>query len=703
MMPGFDSFVMVDWSGGNDRGPTPKPDAIWACVAGEAPLYHRNRQLAEAWLTDWLAEEIAAGHRVLAGFDFPFGYPRGLAAALTGTDNPLTLWQWFADQIEDTPEANNRFDIAGRINRLFGGTGPFWGNGLKRDIPDLPRKGSARDCTDLPEWRLAESRAKGAFSCWQMAGAGSVGGQVMTGLPVLHRLRARFGAAAWPFEPLEAAPLALVEIWPSLIAEAVKEARREGEIRDAAQVRVLAGAVATLAPDTLGRMLADTPGAASEEGWIFGLGHEAALSDAALSVTDLAPPPLRDDCFALPAGVDWAPVDDALALLRERLSPVTAAEIALLSEAPGRTLAAPVLALRPNPPLPNSAVDGYGFAYASLPPGDPVLPLVAGRAAAGLRHDGIVPPGHAIRILTGAALPDGVDTVVLQEDVRLGAGEVAFRAGIRSGANTRRAGEDVEEGQEILLPGRVVTPSDLALTAAVGHHVLPVRKPLRVAVISTGDELADPGDTVNAGQIFDANRPMLLALLARAGHVPVDLGRVQDNRAAIRARFDEASQKADAVLTSGGASAGDEDHVSALLNEAGAMAMWRIAIKPGRPLGLGLWHSKPVFCLPGNPVAAMVTACVFGLPALGLLAGRGWQAPRRFTVPAAFSKRKKPGRREYLRARLREGRAEVFRSEGSGRISGLSWAEGLVELPDGAVEVAEGDPVTYIPWEGFGL
>ncbi|MCF3595977.1 molybdopterin-binding protein [Rhodobacteraceae bacterium LMO-12] len=702
-MAAFDTFIMVDWSGGNDRGATPKADAIWTCVAGEAPLYHRNRQDAETWLTKRIDDEIATGRRVLAGFDFPFGYPRGLARALVGADDPLMLWQWFVDQIEDAPDANNRFDVAGRINQLFDGIGPFWGNGLKRDIANLPRTGRERDCDALPEWREAEHRAKGAFSCWQMAGAGSVGGQVMMGLPVLNRLRARFGGAAWPFESLNEVPLALVEVWPSLIAQAVKAAQREAETRDAAQVRVLAGTIAALDPAQLGQMLDDFPAEASQEGWIFGLGNEDALNAAARRISQLSPPRLRDDCFSLPAGVDWAPVDEALALLRDRLGPVTETEITPLADALGRTLAAPVVAKRANPPLPNSAVDGYGFAHASLSSGAPLLPLVAGRAAAGLRFEGAVPPGHAIRILTGAALPDGVDTVVLQEDVRLGAGEIAFRAGIKPGANTRHAGEDVQEGQTILPVGRVITASDLALVAAVGESMLSVRKPLRVAVISTGDELAEPGETVSAGQIFDANRPMLLALLKRAGHVPVDMGRVADERAAMRARLSAAAAGADAILTSGGASAGDEDHVSALLNEAGAMAMWRIAIKPGRPLGLGLWQGVPVFCLPGNPVAAMVTTCVFGLPALGLLAGRGWREPRRFTVPAAFAKRKKPGRREYLRARLIDGQAEVFKSEGSGRISGLSWADGLVELPDGELEISPGDSVTYIPWEGFGV
>ncbi|MEY8841269.1 molybdopterin-binding protein, partial [Cribrihabitans sp. XS_ASV171] len=274
--------------------------------------------------------------------------------------------------------------------------------------------------------------------------------------------------------------------------------------------------------------------------------------------------------------------------------------------------------------------------------------------------------------------PEGVDTVVLEEDVRCEAGQIAFRGPLKRGANTRKAGEDVLEGATALEAGRLITPADLALISAVGLGSVVVRKPLRVAVLSTGDELVEPGEAAGPGQIYDANRVMLLAMLTRFGFSPLDLGRVADDRQALRDRLDMAAGQADAILTSGGASAGDEDHVSALLSEAGAMQEWRIAVKPGRPLALGLWRAKPVFGLPGNPVAAMVCTLVFARPALGLLAGAGWQEPQGFHLPAAFEKRKKPGRREYLRARVREGRAEVFASEGSGRISGLSWAEGLV-------------------------
>ena len=228
-----------------------------------------------------------------------------------------------------------------------------------------------------------------------------------------------------------------------------------------------------------------------------------------------------------------------------------------------------------------------------------------------------------------------------------------------------------------------------------------MRKGLRVAVISTGDELVETGQTAAPGQIYDANRPMLLGLVRHFGYDAVDLGRVSDDREDLRAALDQAAPEADVILTSGGASAGDEDHVSALLTEAGAMAQWRIALKPGRPLALGLWQDTPVFGLPGNPVAALVCTLIFARPAMRVLAGQDWQEPQGFMLPAAFEKKKKPGRREYLRARVRDGQVEVFKSEGSGRISGLSWAEGLVELPDGAVTIRLGTPVRYIPFGSF--
>ena len=239
------------------------------------------------------------------------------------------------------------------------------------------------------------------------------------------------------------------------------------------------------------------------------------------------------------------------------------------------------------------------------------------------------------------------------------------------------------------------------MLSAAGLGTAPVFTRLRVGVLSTGDELLDPGSAAAPGQIFDANRPMLLSLLDSWGMTAVDLGRARDDRPRLRAILDDAAQTCDAILTSGGASAGDEDHVSALLGETGTLSAWRIALKPGRPLALGLWRGTPLFGLPGNPVAALVCALIFARPALGLLGGEGWRTPQGIMVPAGFAKAKKAGRREYLRARITDGRAEVFHSEGSGRISGLSWAEGLVELPDGAADITEGTPVRYLPFSEF--
>ncbi|AXT36080.1 molybdopterin molybdenumtransferase MoeA [Phaeobacter sp. LSS9] len=416
----------------------------------------------------------------------------------------------------------------------------------------------------------------------------------------------------------------------------------------------------------------------------------------------LAPPPLRNDCFALPAGVDWTPVDVALDHLRQNLTAVTAVESVSLAASLGRVLAEDVFAARSNPSQANTAVDGYGFA-GPIEDGPQVMPLTEGRAAAGLAYEGEVAAGQAIRILTGAALPSGVDTVILEEDVSREGAEIAFHGPLNTGANTRKAGEDAAAGDLILSKGRVITPADLALASATGVSELPVRQLLRVGVLSTGDELVEPGEPAAAGQIYDANRPMLLGLLTRMGFAAVDLGKAPDDRAALRNCLDHAATQVDVILTSGGASAGDEDHMSALLRESGAMQQWRIALKPGRPLALGLWQGVPVFGLPGNPVAAMVCTLIFARPAMGLMAGARWVEPQGFDLPAAFQKRKKPGRREYLRARVRDGKVEVFKSEGSGRVSSLSWAEGLVELGDGAATIQPGDPVRFIPYASFGL
>ncbi len=284
----FDTILMVDWSGGNDTGRRPRKDAIWAAVArrGDPPVpcvYLRNRDIAREWLEDFLASEIAAGRRVLAGFDFPFAYPSGFADRLAGRADPLAVWAWMADNLEDALTANNRFGLAGRINSRFPGVGPFWFNGSAHDVPDLPRKGRDRTDHGMPERRAVETLAAGSFTCWQMGGAGAVGSQVMTGMAVLERLRRHLpdDCAVWPFEPLDR-PIAFVEVWPSLVDAAVKAALRPGAIKDAVQVRLLARAIRRMQDDgTLSQALGAVPEVAkAEEGWILGVGAEEALSAA---------------------------------------------------------------------------------------------------------------------------------------------------------------------------------------------------------------------------------------------------------------------------------------------------------------------------------------------------------------------------------------------------------------------------------------
>ena len=422
---------------------------------------------------------------------------------------------------------------------------------------------------------------------------------------------------------------------------------------------------------------------------------------------------LPNDCFALPPGVDWTPVDDALAALRGRLAPIAGVETVGIEAARGRALAAQAVARRAHPAADNAAVDGYAFVH---PGEDPqrapvTMTLRDGRSAAGAPWAGVLSAGEAVRVLTGAAMPAGADTVVLQEDVEISGGLISFPPPRRAGSNRRRAGENVAVGDVVLSAGDVVTPQAAAQLAAAGIDRVAAYRPLRAALLSTGDELAAPGAAdLPADAVIDSNRPMLAGLLAAAGCEVLDLGVIRDDRAAVEAALDRGAAEADVVIASGGASSGDEDHMARALAEGaqtgagGAFHLWRIAVKPGRPLAMGLRGGAPVFGLPGNPVAAFVCFLIFVRPALKLLGGAGWQAPRPYRLPLGFDYPKKPGRREYLRVRIGEdGRLEKYRSEGSGLIEGLIWSDGLADLPDDAGELHAGALVDYLPYSAFGI
>lgn len=270
----FDRVVIVDWSARSSPSPLrPSADAIWVGEAGAGEVYHRTRALAEADLAGRIAG-LGDGQRMLLGFDFPFAYPAGFAAAL-GCDGPLAVWDWLAARISDAADnANNRFEIAAAINRRFPGLGPFWGRPDRLALPDLPAQGRLRHGHGMAERRAVEHAVPAAQPVWKLYTTGSVGSQALLGLPVLSRLRRLPGVTVWPFEP--PGQVVLAEVWPSLLAAQVA-AEQGGEIRDRVQVRVLARALKRLAAGGRLAPLFDVPEVAREEGWILGVGHAAAL------------------------------------------------------------------------------------------------------------------------------------------------------------------------------------------------------------------------------------------------------------------------------------------------------------------------------------------------------------------------------------------------------------------------------------------
>jgi len=407
---------------------------------------------------------------------------------------------------------------------------------------------------------------------------------------------------------------------------------------------------------------------------------------------------LSEDCFAF--GGALLGVDAALELIRERIAPVVSEQEALLAEACGRILARDLVAAIDVPPHPNSAVDGYAVAHADLlPDRDTVLP-VAGRAAAGHPLGRPVVRGEAIRIFTGAPMPDGLDTVMMQEDCVVEEGRVRLAPGIRKGANRRHAGEDVAKGAIALAAGRRLKPADLGLAAALGQDRLPVFRPLRVALLSTGDEVREPGQKLPPGAIYDANRVMLMALLRGLGCAVSDLGIRPDHAEGLANTLAAASAGHDLIVTSGGVSTGEEDHVKAAIERLGRLDFWRLAIKPGRPVALGQVRGVPLIGLPGNPVAAALTFAVLARPLILRLAGAEAPPPLLFPVKADFSYRKKAGRREYLRASLmRENGNAVarrYRKDGAGILSSIVQSDGFVVLGEETSDVAPGMAVDFL-------
>jgi len=418
---------------------------------------------------------------------------------------------------------------------------------------------------------------------------------------------------------------------------------------------------------------------------------------------------LKDDCFA--HGEELTRLDDALGDLLGRLGTVVGTESVPLMDALGRILAADLVAGRDVPPADNSAVDGYAVAFDDLAAdGETRLP-VGGRITAGHPLGRPARPGEALRIFTGAPMPDGADTVFMQEDVRRDGDDVIVPAGIKRGANHRFRGEDVASGEAVLAAGNRLRAQEIGLAASLGADRLQVFKRLAVAVFSTGDEVRDPSQDAPEGCIFDANRFTVMSLLAGLGCAVSDLGIVADDEGAIAATLAEAAQTHDLIVTSGGVSLGEEDHVKDAVRRLGSIHLWRLAIKPGRPIAFGQIGGADTGAafvgLPGNPVAAMVTFMRIARPMIARLSGASYRDPKFVRVPAAFSFAKKKGRREWLRVRLEAGVDGTFCAHrhpaaGAGILTSMVWSDGLLELPEDTTEVKEGDLVDYLAFTEIG-
>jgi molybdopterin molybdotransferase len=411
---------------------------------------------------------------------------------------------------------------------------------------------------------------------------------------------------------------------------------------------------------------------------------------------------LSDDCFAF--GGTLLGVDEALALIARRVTPVVEPETVPLGEALGRVLAHDLVAAMNVPPHANSAVDGYAIVHADLLRDEETVLPVTGRAAAGHPLGRAIEPGEAIRIFTGAPMPDGADTVMMQEDCVLTGGRVAMKPGLKKGANRRHAGEDVERGVVALTAGKRLKPADLGLAAALGQDRLTVYRTLRVALLSTGDEVREPGIALPPGAIYDANRVMLASLLKGLGCRVTDLGIRPDRETALTDTLTRAAAEHDLIVTSGGVSTGEEDHVRIAIERLGRLDFWRLAIKPGRPVALGQVKGVPLIGLPGNPVAAALTFAIIGRPLILRLAGATAEAPALFRVRAAFAYKKRPGRREYVRASLsRDGdvvTAHKYPKDGAGILSSIVNSDGFVIVDEAADGLQPGAMVDFLPYSG---
>ncbi|MGH1407073.1 MAG: molybdopterin molybdotransferase MoeA [Rhodomicrobiaceae bacterium] len=413
-----------------------------------------------------------------------------------------------------------------------------------------------------------------------------------------------------------------------------------------------------------------------------------------------------DDCFL--HDKDRLTHKEALNILKTNLSPLHATDTININEADNRVLAEDIRAPRPIPAHRNAAVDGYAFAYDEYSKDQGTTFPVSERVIAGAPLIEATQENSTTRIFTGAVMPSDLDTVVMQEDVTLketpdGQTSVSIPPGLKQGANCRQAGEDTAENSIIVEKQTKLTSRHIAAIASAGIDELLVHQKPKVAILSTGNEILSPGDEFHLGKVYDSNRPMLKSLIKSQQADLTDLGIIKDNPGDIQNALMEAAKTHDVIITSGGASKGEEDHIITSLQNLGKQHMWQLAIKPGRPMSFGQINDTLFIGLPGNPVAAFICFFLYGIPIINRLSGQEWQSPHKFQVLANFEiLKKKPDRREFLRGTLRTENGitsvDKFNQDGSGIIRSLTTADGLIEIDEATTSVNKGDLVTFIPF-----
>jgi len=410
---------------------------------------------------------------------------------------------------------------------------------------------------------------------------------------------------------------------------------------------------------------------------------------------------LTDDCFAF--GNSLMTTHEALGQINTQTEIIVDIEKLALEKTIGRILAKDVVSGRPVPGHDNSAVDGFAVCFDDLLKNKETRLPISGRIIAGHPLEKEAASGNAYRIFTGAPMPKGTDTVLMQEDCQVEGDMVTIPSGIKWGANRRFSGEDIEKGSVVLKSGKRLKAQDIGLAASIGCTTLSIYKPLEVALFSTGDEIRDLGEDLSAGCIYDSNRYSIGALLHQLGCIINDLGILTDRLNVIEEALSVAAKKNDVIITSAGVSTGEEDHIRQAVSALGKIHFWRLAIRPGRPIALGDIGGTPFIGLPGNPVAAMVTFMRFARPALLLMNGAKNVEPSFFKVTANFDYIKKTGRREWVRAVLESDKkgklqAKNFSKGGAGILSSMVAADGLVELGEEITHVQKGDMVDFLPF-----